>query len=245
MVREPTKISPPILSQFHQDSAKLTGTMKPIALFGIRSPLTVEYEETCHRAGIAIPFAVTIAGAPRLHADVPILVLGDLRSHHLATACIVCAFSPIRRRALAEAALAAGLTFAEALVDPASTIASSANLGVGSYVNAGCVIGGLSIIGNHVVVNRSSSAGHHAVLADYVSIGPGVTLAGNIRVGEGSVIGAGSTVLPGIRIGAGAVIAAGSVVRKDVLDGTMVAGNPAVEHAFDPLRSSLHSPDAE
>jgi sugar O-acyltransferase (sialic acid O-acetyltransferase NeuD family) len=219
--------------------------MKQIALFGIRSPLTVEYEETCHRAGIAIPFAVKIAGTPRLHVDAPIVAVEDLLPHHLETACIVCAFSPMRRRALAEAATSVGFTFAEALVDPTSTIARSAHLGVGSYVNAGCAIGGLSIIGDHVLVNRSSSAGHHAVLGDYVSIGPGVTLAGNIRVGEGSVIGAGSTVLPGIRIGVRAVVAAGSVVRNDVRDGTMVAGNPAVEHAFDPLRSSLNLPGAE
>jgi sugar O-acyltransferase (sialic acid O-acetyltransferase NeuD family) len=219
--------------------------MKKIALFGIRSPLTIEYEETCHRAGIMIPFAVTVAGTPRLHDDAPILEVDDLLSHHLEIPCIVCAFSPIRRRVLADAAIAAGFAFAEPLLDPASTIARSVDVGAGSYINAGCVIGGLSIIGNHVVVNRSSSAGHHAVLGDYVSIGPGVTLAGNVRVGEGSVIGAGSTVLPGIRIGAGAVVAAGSVVRKHVEDGTMVAGNPAVERAFDPLRSSLHFPGAE
>lgn len=205
----------------------------------------VEYHETCRRAGTEILFAVSVAGAPRLQSAVPVVELDDLSSRHLATACITCAFSPLRRQALAEAATNAGLTFAEALVDPTSTIASSTRLGVGSYVNAGCVIGALSIIGNHVLFNRSSSAGHHAVLGDFVSVGPGVTIAGNIRIGEGAVIGAGSTILPNLRIGAGAVVAAGSVVRTNVRDRTMVAGNPAVEHAFDPLRSSLNLPDAE
>src|SRR5208282_3990919 len=219
--------------------------MKQIALFGVRSPLVVEYEETCQRAGIAIPFAVGVAGAPRLLATALIIGLDDLKPHHLETACIVCAFSPVQRRALVETAVKAGFTVTQALVDPASTIASSARVGTGSYVNAGCVIGALSMIGDHVVFNRSSSAGHHTVLADYVSIGPGVTLAGNVRIGEGSVIGAGSTVLPDLRIGAGAVVAAGAVVRRHVADGVFVAGNPAVEHAFNFHQSSLNLPDAE
>ncbi len=219
--------------------------MKQIALFGVRSPLAVEYEETCQRAGIAIPFAVNVAGAPRLLTTALIFELDDLEPHHLETACIVCAFSPVRRRALVETALKAGFTIADALVDPASTIASSARVGAGSYINAGCVIGALSMIGDHVMFNRSSSAGHHTILADYVSVGPGATLAGNVRVGEGSVIGAGSIILPGLRIGAGAVVAAGALVRHHVPDGILVAGNPAVRHAFNFHRSSLNLPDAE
>lgn len=219
--------------------------MNQIALFGIRSPLVVEYEETCRRAGIEIVFAVNVTGAPRLQPAVPVVELDDLSPLHLATACITCAFSPMRRQTLVQSAAKAGFAFAEALVDPTSTIASSTRLGVGSYVNAGCTIGALSIIGNHVLFNRSSSAGHHAVLGDFVSVGPGVTIAGNIRIGEGAVIGAGSVILPNIRIGAHAVVAAGSVVRTNVKDGTLVAGNPAIEHAFDPLRSSLNLPDAE
>ena len=36
-----------------------------ITLFGIRSPLVVEYEETCHRLGIEIAAAVSVNGSPR------------------------------------------------------------------------------------------------------------------------------------------------------------------------------------
>lgn len=218
---------------------------KQVALFGVRSPLVVEYEETCQRAGITIPFGVSIAGAPRLLSIALTVEFDDLEPHHLEIACLTCAFSPVRRRVLVNAALQAGFKIADALVDPASTIAGSARVGAGSYINAGCVIGGLSLIGDHVVFNRSSSAGHHTVLADYVSVGPGVTLAGNVRVGEGTVIGAGSTILPDLRIGAGAVVAAGAVVRRHVDDGIFVAGNPAVQHRFDFHQSSLHLPDAE
>jgi sugar O-acyltransferase (sialic acid O-acetyltransferase NeuD family) len=219
--------------------------MKQIALFGVRSPLVVEYEEACRCAGIAIPFAVSVSGAPRLLATDSVIELDDIELYHLETACVVCAFSPVRRRVLVETASNAGFTVADALVHPAATIASSARVGAGSFVNAGCVIGALSMIGENVVFNRSSSAGHHTVLADFVSVGPGVTLAGNVRVGEGSVIGAGSTILPDLRIGAGAIIAAGAVVRHHVADGIMVAGNPAVPHAFKFDQSSLNQPDGE
>lgn len=219
--------------------------MKKIALFGIRSPLTADYEETCHRAAIVIEFAVSVAGAPRLLSAASIIELVDLQPHHLRTAYVACAFGPLRRRALVEIATNAGFAVAETLIDPSSTIARSSRLGAGTYVNAGCVIGALSMIGGHVVINRSCSVGHHAVLADYASLGPGSTLAGNVRVGEGSVIGAGSTILPGIRIGAGSVVAAGSVVRRDVPDGILVAGNPALEHEFNLRESSLNLPDAE
>jgi len=41
------------------------------------------------------------------------------------------------------------------------------------------------------------------------------------------VIGAGAVILPNVEIGAGAIVAAGSVVRKPVLAGALVSGNPA------------------
>ena len=219
--------------------------MRQIALFGVRSPLTVEYEETCRRAGIAIPFAVSVAGAPRLAMTETVVELGELAPHHLAIACLACAFVPARRRELVAIAHKAGFAFADALVDPTATVASSSRLGAGSYVNAGSVIGALSMIGDHALVNRSSSVGHHAVLADYVSIGPGVTIASNVRIGEGAIVGAGCTILPDLRIGAGVVVAAGSVVRRNIADGGFVAGNPAVERAFDIKASSLNTPEAE
>jgi UDP-2-acetamido-3-amino-2,3-dideoxy-glucuronate N-acetyltransferase len=47
------------------------------------------------------------------------------------------------------------------------------------------------------------------------------------RVREGAAIGANSTILPGVTVGRFAVIGAGSVVTRDVLDFSLVVGNPA------------------
>jgi acetyltransferase-like isoleucine patch superfamily enzyme len=48
-----------------------------------------------------------------------------------------------------------------------------------------------------------------------------------IVIGEWAFIGARALILPGVKIGARAIVGAGSVVRKDVLPGQIVAGNPA------------------
>lgn len=216
-----------------------------VILFGVRSPLVVEYEETCFRCGRNIIAGVSVEGTPR------ILETGALIDTHGAgmqlrgQPYVACAFSPRRRRELADLANGIGLIAAPALIDPTAIVARTARIGEGSFVNAGCVVGAVVFIGENVVVNRAASLGHHSVLSDDVSIGPGATLAGNVRVGRGTVVGAGSTVLPDIRIGSDCVVAGGSLVNRDVPDGTFVAGNPATARPFDWSRTSLNIPGGE
>ena len=215
-----------------------------IILFGVRSPLVVDFEETLARLGIAITAAVSVSGMPRLLNRQKLIELADFVAppdgHFLAPA-----FAPVRRAELIAQAMAMGLAKAEALVDPTAILPRSIRIGVGSFINAGVVIGAMALLGEGVLVNRSASLGHHTVLGDLVSIGPGATLAGNIHVGTGSVIGAGATVLPNLRIGAGAIVSAGAVVRKHVPDGVLVIGNPAAERRFNPRISSLNVEDGE
>jgi acetyltransferase-like isoleucine patch superfamily enzyme len=51
---------------------------------------------------------------------------------------------------------------------------------------------------------------------------------GDIIIDDHVWLGVGAIVLSGVRIGSGAVIGAGSVVTKDIPDGAIAAGNPAV-----------------
>jgi|GEM_PF-326667 len=214
-------------------------------LFGVRSPLVVEYEETIHRLGLTVSIAVSIAEPARVLDRSKLVNLDDFDPAAFTDPFVSAAFAPDRRRSLIELGEARGLTLAPALIDPTAVTARSVRVGEGTLVNAGCVIGAMSILGRGVLVNRAASLGHHTVLDDYVSIGPGATLAGNIHVGAGAMIGAGVTILPNIRIGAGAVISGGSVVRRHVPEQALVAGNPAVRKRRVPARSTLTDHDGE
>jgi len=216
-----------------------------IVLFGVRSPLVVDYEETCKRLGMEIAAGISVDGTPRMLDRSLIVPFEDLAETPLDAGFLTCAFSSARRKELSELAHAAGLQPAESLIDPTAVLPSSIRVGRGTYINASTVIGGASFIGEHVLINRAVSLGHHSVVGDYVSIGPGATLASNIHVGDGAVIGAGAVVVPNIRIGENAVIGAGSLVRKDVGEGVFVAGNPALEKKLDREKSALNTSGEE
>ena len=216
-----------------------------VTLFGVRSPLVVEYEESCHRAGRPIGLKISLGGQSRLVDAAGVVALSDVESGMSSPPCLPCAFVPERRRELALAALENGLSLAPALLDPTAVVSRSSRIGAGSFVNAGAIIGAVTLTGEGVFVNRAASIGHHCVLGEFVSIGPGATLASNVVVGDLAMIGAGATVLPNIRIGAGAVVAAGSLVRANVADNAFVAGNPARERPFDRAKSSLYADGEE
>ena len=48
-----------------------------------------------------------------------------------------------------------------------------------------------------------------------------------MKIDKGAFIGIGAMILPGVHIGEGSLVGPGSVVTKDVLEYSMVAGNPA------------------
>lgn len=216
-----------------------------IVLFGVRTPLVVDYEETCRRLDLDIAAGISVQGVPRMLDHSRVIALEDIDGANIDAPYITCAFSSVRRRELRDLAEAAGLTAADALIDPTAVLPASIRLGMGTFVNAGVVAGGSSFIGEHVLVNRAVSLGHHTLVEDFVSIGPGATLASNIKVEEGAVIGAGATILPNIRIGRDAIVGGGALIRKDVADGKFVTGNPAKEMRLDRSRSALNTTGEE
>jgi sugar O-acyltransferase (sialic acid O-acetyltransferase NeuD family) len=216
-----------------------------LVLFGVRSPLVVDYEETCKRLGIEVVAGVSVLGAPRMLDSSQVVPFDELSGAGIEAAFVTCAFSSTRRKELSELAIASGLNAATALIDPTAVLPASIRVGRGTFINACAVIGGASFIGEHVLINRAVSLGHHSLVGDFVSIGPGATLASNIKVGDAAVIGAGAVIVPNIQIGEGAVIGAGALVRKDVGDGVFVAGNPATEKPLDREKSALNTEGEE
>jgi acetyltransferase-like isoleucine patch superfamily enzyme len=113
---------------------------------------------------------------------------------------------------------------------------------VGNNVSVGTatVIEGNCRIGDDVNIQSMVFIPTHTGIGDRVFIGPSAVLTNDRYpptgrpelkgpvVEDDAVIGANATILPGIRIGKGALVAAGAVVTKDVPDGKMAIGIPAI-----------------
>ena len=113
-------------------------------------------------------------------------------------------------------------------VHPSAIVARSATVGASTVVMAGVVIQPGALLGENVIVNTGSTVDHDCVLEEGSQLAPGVHLAGSVRVGARSTLGIGTVVIPNRRIGRDCLVGAGSVVIRDIPDGTVAFGAPAV-----------------
>ena len=107
------------------------------------------------------------------------------------------------------------------------SVAQTATLRYGTFVNAGVRIGAEASIGNHCILHSNAVIEHGVSLEEFVQVGAGSVLNAGVTVGEGAFIGSGVTIVGGVKIGKGARIGAGSVVIADVEEEATVFGNPA------------------
>lgn len=110
------------------------------------------------------------------------------------------------------------------VVDPFTSVSSSATLGVGSLVMPGAIVNADAIVGEHVIINTSASVDHDCVIGDGVHVAPGARLCGGVSIGSETLVGAGAVVVPGVRVGSRCVIGAGSTVLSDLGDGQRATG---------------------
>jgi len=156
-----------------------------------------------------------------------VVAVADIEPGLLDLPFLVALTTPAHRHAATADARARGFTHEATLLDPTAVIPPSSEFGLGSYVNAGVVVGAGTRSGVSCSVNRTASVGHHNALGDFVSIGSRAVTAGECRVETGAYVGVGATVAPRVSIGANAVVGAGAVVIRDVAPNTVVVGNPA------------------
>lgn len=217
-------------------SSDLADPRRGWLLYACRTPYAIELIETIGRRGEETAVLVdNLANEPApadldalaQAADAPVVRPEELTSAQRGLPTAIPLITPGHRCSVEREARALGIGDFPPLLDPTAVIASSAEIGEGTVVNAAVVIAGASVLGRFVHVNRSASIGHHNSVADYATIGPGCVLAGRVRVGRGAFLGAGATFAPEVAIGANAVVGAGAVVIRDVPAGSTVAGNPA------------------
>lgn len=122
-------------------------------------------------------------------------------------------------------------------------IEDGATIGENCLFGQNIYVAGNVKIGNYVKLQNNISVYSGVELEDYVFCGPSCVFTNDLTprskypklrenykktlVKEGASIGANATVVCGNTIGKCALVAAGAVVTKDVLDYSLVKGNPA------------------
>jgi sugar O-acyltransferase (sialic acid O-acetyltransferase NeuD family) len=117
---------------------------------------------------------------------------------------------------------------AETLVHPSSIVASTAEIGGGSYLAPGTVVCPGARVGRHVIINTHVSIGHDSQLDDFVQICPGARVSGGCQVERGGFVGSNSSLAPRAVVCEQAVVGACSFVLRKVAPRTTVLGCPAI-----------------
>lgn len=134
--------------------------------------------------------------------------------------------NPKIRRRIASKVCEIGRAFATG-IHPTATVSSSAEIGVGTIVKAGCVVTTHVKLGNHVIVQVLTSINHNSSIGDFSTLNPQVSICGDVLVGEGVYFGTGVKVIDKVRIGTGAILGAGAVVVRDIPEWVTAVGVPA------------------
>lgn len=204
------------------------GGMREVVLYGVGSPIVVDFEESLSRAGITLAAGVrNVDGEAYLLDAAKVIEPAEVTERLSRLPFMIPLFTPGHRQAAATEAGRHGFREAFSLIDPSVVMPRSFQAGPGLYVNAGCCLGGACELAEFVFINRGAGLGHHARLERFASIGPGAVVGSLVHIGAGALIGAGAVVLPKVRVGSNAVVGAGAVVTRDVPAHCQVVGNPA------------------
>jgi UDP-2-acetamido-3-amino-2,3-dideoxy-glucuronate N-acetyltransferase len=125
-----------------------------------------------------------------------------------------------------------------------SVILAGAKIGSNCNINSHCFIENDVVIGDNVTIKCGVQIWDGISIEDNVFVGPNATFTNDkyprskvypdvfakTTIKKGASIGANATIICGITIGENATIGAGSVVTKDIPDGELWYGNPAVSH---------------
>jgi sugar O-acyltransferase (sialic acid O-acetyltransferase NeuD family) len=112
-------------------------------------------------------------------------------------------------------------------IHSSASIAHSASIGHGNFINGATVIGSNAEVGSHCLIHTGAIIDFEAVVEDFVQIGAGAIINAGAKIEKGAFIGTGAVVIGGITIGKNARVGAGSVVIAPVKPGDTVFGNPA------------------
>jgi sugar O-acyltransferase (sialic acid O-acetyltransferase NeuD family) len=164
-------------------------------------------------------------GTPVLGTDAELATL--IRAQRIEGGIVGVGSTALARRVQLYDILVAARVPRPPLIHPRSVASPSSEVGAGTVVFAGCVLGNGARIGANAVLYSGVMVEHECSIGDHAYLSPGVVLSGQVMVEAEAFLGAGAIVLPGLCIGRAAVVAAGAVVTADVPAGQTVMGVPA------------------
>lgn len=174
---------------------------------------------------IAFIEGIDRAKCNRLHDEIPVLWVDDIRDLNQETKFIGAIGSP-KRNGIIRKLQQKGYCFTS-FIHPSSTVFPSAVIGEGSVIGINSIISAKTAIGRHTIINRGCLIGHHVRIGNFVTVSPGANIAGKVIVNDGAYIGMGSIIIDGITVGTNSIVGAGAVVTKNVPDNVLVVGVPA------------------
>lgn len=122
------------------------------------------------------------------------------------------------------------------VIHPSAHLSRFVEIGVGVTILAGAIINPGTVIEDNVCINTAASVDHDNYLESGCHVFPHATLTGGVRIGKFAYVGSGAVVAPNIVIHKYSQVGAGAIVLKDVPEGVVVAGSPAVEIGKQPKR---------
>ena len=108
-----------------------------------------------------------------------------------------------------------------------ASIADTASIGYGNFINTAAVIGANAEVGSHCLIHSGALIDFDVVVEDFAQIGAGAIINSGSKISKGAFVGSGAVIISGITIGKNARVGAGSVVIAPVKDNETVFGNPA------------------
>ena len=113
------------------------------------------------------------------------------------------------------------------LVHPSATVSAFAQVGAGSVLLQGVVVGAGARLGDHVMVLPLSIISHDAQVDDFSILAGAVCVNGGCTIGRCCYLGSGTHIKDGVTVAEYTLCGMGSNVLHDVGPRAVVAGNPA------------------
>lgn len=110
-----------------------------------------------------------------------------------------------------------------------SDISSGTKIGDGTITQINSVIAPNVSIGDDCLLNQSVIIGHDCKIGNHCVLSQGVCVGGFTEIGNNVYIGSRAVIRDRVKIGNNCIIGMGAVVIKDVADGDVVVGTPAIK----------------